>query len=295
MSKEESKSQPVGVKIVEVPKKGSSLGKAAVVLGIIALAMTPMPLVNVYGMYLALIGALLAVIGFFLSLFRKMRGIGTIIGGFLLCSIAMGATVSVYESLGVVGDTEAANQEIVESGDDSSLGTTNVTSTNPHTREKANQDDSDYAPAREAVRQGNIEVRIVDYRIEPVRLVSDVDGSGSHSQEDLMWIKVEVTNRNENKKIDIEPWYSKSGLTIGGAVLRDNFGNDYRRVTFGIFDRPAGASKDTAIYPGKTFMDVLVFERPVDTAQYVLLTLPAKNFNGSGVLKFRITLIAIKQ
>jgi hypothetical protein len=71
-------------------------------------------------------------------------------------------------------------------------------------------------------------------------------------------------------------------------TLTDNFGNGYKQVNFGLGSRVDGQVHSESIYPGKAISDLLVFEKPLDTAQYLLLELPAKNFGGQGRLRFKI-------
>lgn len=73
------------------------------------------------------------------------------------------------------------------------------------------------------------------------------------------------------------------------ATLRDNFGNSYKRIHFGIGTRVVDAvERSESLYPGKSLKDVVVFELPIDTAQYLNLELPAINFGGEGMIRFRI-------
>jgi hypothetical protein len=78
-------------------------------------------------------------------------------------------------------------------------------------------------------------------------------------------------------------------LTRDYATLRDNFGNGYRRIDFGLTAYPVGSvERSESIYYNKPITDVLVFERPIDTFEYLELELPAQNFGSQGLLRFRI-------
>jgi hypothetical protein len=73
------------------------------------------------------------------------------------------------------------------------------------------------------------------------------------------------------------------------ATLEDNFGNTYKRINFGFSSNPVGAvERSESIYPNKSVSDVLVFEMPIDTIEYLRLELPAKNFGGTGMLRLEI-------
>jgi hypothetical protein len=50
-----------------------------------------------------------------------------------------------------------------------------------------------------------------------------------------------------------------------------------------------------AIHPGKPVKDALVFEKPIEAATFLFLELPAKNYNGEGMIRFRIQLKPIPE
>ena len=77
------------------------------------------------------------------------------------------------------------------------------------------------------------------------------------------------------------------------AQLWDNHSNTYRRVGFGVA-RPKGQVRINSIYPGKSLEDLLVFEVPVDAAEYLLLQLPAKNLGQQGAFRFQIPRASIQ-
>jgi len=73
------------------------------------------------------------------------------------------------------------------------------------------------------------------------------------------------------------------------ATLKDNFENSYKRINFGFSTQPVGGiERVESIYPDKVATDLLVFEIPLDTVEYLRLELPAKNFGGSGMLRIQI-------
>jgi len=67
----------------------------------------------------------------------------------------------------------------------------------------------------------------------------------------------------------------------------DDFGNTYKRGRF-VGGAPLGQLTTESIYPNKTIQDLLVFEPPIDTIEYLRLELPASAFGEKGTLRFEI-------
>jgi hypothetical protein len=139
--------------------------------------------------------------------------------------------------------------------------------------------------SKDAVQQGDVRVRVTGVRIGIVPLGAPT--SQGQSTDPFLQISLTVEDLSKTKIVHYDGWGSAqySGL----PSLKDNFDNSYRRVRFGFFDHPTGQVVGTAdIYPGKSVFDVLVFALPVEGVQYLRLTLPAKNVDGSGELRLQI-------
>jgi hypothetical protein len=107
--------------------------------------------------------------------------------------------------------------------------------------------------------------------------------------------RLEVTNRSQNRKVEYQSWLGRDfTFDRDHATLEDNFGNHYKRINFGIGTELVGHVESESVYLGKSVEDVLVFELPVDSIEYLDLELPAKNFGGEGMLKLRIPRSMIK-
>lgn len=145
-----------------------------------------------------------------------------------------------------------------------------------------------------AVRLGDVQVQISGVSIGKVPLKDIVRKSGV-SQDDLLIVKLTIANVNPVKKVEYHSWAGGS-ISFGSdfASLKDNFGNNYKRITFGFGSSPLGAVEHSeSIYPNKWVSEVLVFELPLDTAIHLDLELPAENYGGEGVIRYRIPAKAI--
>jgi hypothetical protein len=162
-------------------------------------------------------------------------------------------------------------------------------------KEKQSQGETWASPDKTA-QLGDIRVRIVETTIGEVPLVGLGRETGASKDHHLI-IRVELANTSSTKKLEYNSW-SGADIAFGRdyATLRDNFDNNYKRITFGPFSRPVGAvERHESIYPGKSVGDVLVFEPPFDRATYLNLEMPAKNYGGEGMIRFRLPVKGISK
>jgi hypothetical protein len=90
------------------------------------------------------------------------------------------------------------------------------------------------------------------------------------------------------KKVDFTGWGGvELGVDGSSASLTDNNQNNYRRIADGM-------APDSAIYPQQEASDTISFETPVENIRWLHLELPAKNFGGSGMLRFEFSIDKIK-
>jgi hypothetical protein len=150
--------------------------------------------------------------------------------------------------------------------------------------------ESEWADATKgAVQQDNFQVKIAQVSVGKVP-IRDFN-SNTISKNDLLMVKMELLNKNPTKKVEYHSWMNERDFTVSRnyAALKDNFANNYDMVSFGLGTYPDGAVRGSAsIYPDKPVTDILVFEIPLESIEYLRLELPAKNFGGTGMLRFQI-------
>jgi hypothetical protein len=118
----------------------------------------------------------------------------------------------------------------------------------------------------------------------------------SASEDDLLTVRLQITNGSTTKKLDYQGWMADFAAITGiTAELTDENKNNYRKVTFGALVKVKGASSSDSIYPGKSLDDAIVFELPVENAQKLLLTLSGKGVGEDGEFRFEIPRTMIKQ
>jgi hypothetical protein len=120
-----------------------------------------------------------------------------------------------------------------------------------------------------------------------------VTGSGIRdfsSEDKVLIITLKIENTNANQKVQYRGWGQSINMFDSSdvATLSDNFDNSYKRIKFGIGDRIHGQVLSESIYPMTSITDVLVFEVPVRSAEFLNLELPAKAYGKDGSLRLRI-------
>ena len=124
------------------------------------------------------------------------------------------------------------------------------------------------------VQRGDIKITI-----NATRVNASVNPSGNLMKGDLNII-VNIENLNSTKIVKYEGWSS-----VGKVFLSDNLGNIYNEDR-DLFTPPP--ISEYPLYPNKKINDFLSFLKPVENIQWLHLELPAKNFGGSGMVRFEI-------
>lgn len=235
---------------VEIKRGVSPLGIASLVLGIIACIFCWIPLLGLLVLPLALIGLLLAIVGLVMAGVSKKTEFAFPVSGLIVCLLSAFLAIAIMGSIAkAFVKGHQTNQEQVSNSN--------------------NKSDSSGEWAKSAVvKQGDIKVSIKRVTVP----------SGAPMQ-----ITLSVANLSTTKKIDFTGW---SGVKIdvdgSSASLTDNNQNNYKRIT-------EGMAPNSTIYPQQEASDTIAFETPVENIQWLHLELPARNFGGSGMLRFEIS------
>ena len=137
---------------------------------------------------------------------------------------------------------------------------------------------------------GKVAVRVLSAATGRVEIVGGFVREARRTEEPYFAVSVSIANLSADKKLTYESWTGRDfAITKDYASLKDEHGNVYKRINFGVSSRPkGGVDRSDSIYPEKTLSDVLVFEPPVKTAKHLTLNLPCKNFGAVGEINFHI-------
>ena len=138
---------------------------------------------------------------------------------------------------------------------------------------------------KETAAIGPVNVRIVSVQVGKPRVVRRT-GRVATPGEDYLIVTLELLNKDAAKNITYAGWGGGIHGT-GGTNLVDSFNNPYLVKLFsgGIVE---GQHRDVSLFGGEPLRDVLVFERPVDAADYLRLSLPGAALGQEGAVRFKI-------
>lgn len=295
---------------VHTPKRSSSLGVVSLILGALGFLLSWVPLVGILTLPLSVIGLLLGTIGLIVAIVRRGSGIGWPIAGLVTCGFAAliaGSQVAVIggmveaaneaakrsrqtNQIPITSDPLYANEEpgIVDEADLTYDGSeSEQEQDSPDLPELSAKQSLEWASAKQPVRQGDVQVRVVRSAKEQTPL--NRLGEDTRSKEELLSVYLEVRNLSTSTKLTYKTWQGADfSFDRDYARLTDNFGNSYKRIKFGFGTEIVGQVRTDSIYPNKSIRDVLVFESPIENTEYLELELPADNFGGEGMLRIRI-------
>jgi hypothetical protein len=135
-------------------------------------------------------------------------------------------------------------------------------------------------------------IQVADVQIDLIPLKNSITETITESEEKYMMVLLVVSNLSEKRKID----YQGGGFNrfISHATMRDDLGNSYKAVTFGI-DNPAIQKREVSIYPGKSVSDLYVFEVPIAAAKTLTMTIKGEVFGSKDEVKLIFPVTAEKR
>jgi phage FluMu protein Com len=139
------------------------------------------------------------------------------------------------------------------------------------------------APAESAViREVAVQVTSASLTKVKTRATTSLARDGETTDEHLV-IRVRISTESDKRKVDYYTWRGNDR-----AHLIDDNGNRYSAVAFGYSAKPADGVMYESATKGKAVEDVLVFEKPLPTTNYVDLELSGANVGGDGEIHFRL-------
>lgn len=265
---------------VNIPERTNStslvLAIFAFILALPALLISWIPMFGLLGLPLALLGGVLAFIGVIIALAFKGRGL-------LLPGLALlFSGFSVFLSIGI--SSMVAN-EISEAAEESNR----IAIESNQVIDAPGGQEAEWAYAGTPVRQEDVQISIDAVSLGNVPVVNEITSSESVSDSTLLGVRLSLFNESTQKKLEYSSWNGKDySFERDFATLQDNYGNVYKRVSFGFGENVLGSIESDSLYPGASVSDVLVFESPISNIEFLELELPASNFGGTGMIRFRI-------
>jgi hypothetical protein len=105
--------------------------------------------------------------------------------------------------------------------------------------------------------------------------------------ETCLVIGLRITNAGISRKVSYKGW-GEPALGLARPVLRDDNGKSYAEKSFARGWQIKGRSAAATLAPGKSIDDVLVFEAPPQSVEYLRLELPGWAVSTGGSLRLQI-------
>ncbi|MBU0534125.1 MAG: DUF4190 domain-containing protein [Candidatus Omnitrophica bacterium] len=271
------------------------LGVASLVLGILACLTCWIPFLGILGIPLALIGILLGAIGVLVGFVQKtgkglpFSGIIVSIVSIIIAFSVIGKTTEIITAS--IKESKQTKQEIIPMGKDEKAEVDNIQTTENDTPK--NEPQIEWAPYNVSVKQSDVSVRVTSAQIGKIKIKGLFETK--ESKDVLLSIELEITNTSDVKKCEYKTWNGmEMSFERDYGSLQDEYGNTYKRITFGMMERPEGQIFQESIYPEKSIKDILIFQVPVEKAKEIRLELPANNIGGEGYFRIAIPTSFIK-
>lgn len=142
---------------------------------------------------------------------------------------------------------------------------------------------------------GDVKVELVSVAIAPLEF-KDMFGGRKVSAEDLLLVRLKITNTSTTKKMNYKTWRGgMMSLTKDFGSMSDEFGNFYKRIDTDTKTPLDSIERSDSIYPEKSITDTLVFEIPTDSAKTLTLDMPGDNIGQRQNVKFKISVQEINR
>ena len=138
--------------------------------------------------------------------------------------------------------------------------------------------------SKDALHQGDVRLRVVWAMVGAVQF-EPIHGRRPAAERGLV-IRLRVTNAGITRALPYTGWAGKD--MPEAPLLRDNQGKSYRLKSFSPDRVVVGRALKSSIPSGKSVEDVVVFEAPPPTIEWLRLELPAAAAGGDGMLRIEI-------
>lgn len=241
-------------------KKTNGLGIASTIIGFLGIFLAFIPFCGIFtGITFGIFGGILGFVGFFAAISDKRTSIAFPLVGIAMCGLAI---VFSFTFTGMFFNS--VNDSIQDAKEQIEI------------EEKEIEQEAPVLGKNHIIGPfDDIIIHIVDYGVGYI----DLNGSKDRSEE-LFWVKINIINKSETRIIEYSTW-NLNDFSRHDVEARDSFGNNLERIGF-FLSYPKDGNEREDIYPGEKIQDVLAFQTPVQNSDYILISLPRENVNGSG-------------
>jgi hypothetical protein len=133
----------------------------------------------------------------------------------------------------------------------------------------------------------DVRISVPSVRFEPVELTG-TNNRKKWTKENFLQIWVRVRNDGVARKYDCQGWSGTPSPGVAVPRLTDSAGKVLAAKTFDPGWEPPGRPHNTALFPGKWALQLLIFEVPSPPADHFRLELPGTAFGSSETVRLLI-------
>lgn len=141
---------------------------------------------------------------------------------------------------------------------------------------------------KESAKLGGVSVGITSATVGKAKWMEL--GTEAESKDAVLLLQLTISTKDATKKIHYRTWRKVELFAQSQANLWDNFGNRYKLLHEGIFGHFRDAVETATVSADEPVSDLILFEKPLKTAEHLDLDLPgdAVGLKLTDVFRFRI-------
>lgn len=270
---------------VHASQPSNSMGIVSLVVGIVALLLCWLPMMNRLGYAIGALGVLLGLLGLIVALQQRGANIGFPVGGLALSVVGLvlafqmdRGVQDIKTAVGKVFSEGAGNRKGSKLGSDSRKPV-------KATQEEASEPKRWVDATRIVLTRGDAAVKVTSARVGTVACKGI---NGRREVGPYLLLELRVTNRSETRKLDFTGWSDELDFIGPKCSLVDEHGNTYAQMKAGLGELWEGPVSNATVAPRSVMTDLLVFELPVKAAKELHLEIPAVPLGGDGWYRFSI-------
>jgi len=198
------------------------------------------------------------------------------------------------EDFDALGGLEEGLAELIGEPKPSETPTEDPAEPEPDTPAATAPDEDTWSDAStSSVTRGDVTVKITAAETGRPTLVRSGTGQRAWPKGDYLVIRLRLQSTNADKKLPYTSWSARAPANATMNLV-DNTGTPYLVKSFAGMEAEGQVSGGKgSIYPDQPTEDVLIFERPLKTAKFLRLELPAAAFGEKGLLRFEIPMTMV--
>lgn len=270
---------------IHTAQPSNSMGVVSLIVGILALLLCWLPMMNRLGYAIGALGVVLGFLGLLVASQQRGVSIGFPVGGLGLSIVGLVLAFQMDSGFQKVKTAVKTAFSDTENGHGSSKPSGARKKPGKSAKGDASEPKQWADATKMVLTRGDASVKVKGVRIGNA---TQFGINGRREAGPYLLIELRVTNRSETRKLDFKGWSNDFDVLGPKCSLVDEQGNDYAHMKDGITERWDGTISQEKIAPRGMMFDLLIFEPPVNAAKELHLEIPAEPFGLEGWYRFSI-------